>query len=252
MRRGGCFLIRRGKGRKDHTVLSGTQNSSASWKTAGWHGRANDKGFLFRVVILKIMPGDFNRKAFVHIPEVLSGQGFPVVFRMSGDKNWRPIRWRSNRHRLPPTLPAASAAGGENVLVTDGCMAGMRREEKPVKASNQRMRWLQDLVFKHAEHLLRQRVFGNPIMMIERCLSAPTDMKGRINMGFRPIHESAQFRPVIHFLKGHLLHRCAGNNETVKTFLLNISKGFVKFQQMFSRRIFRSMGGSLQQLDIHL
>ena len=44
------------------------------------------KDFLFRVVILKIMPGDFNRKAFVHIPEVLSGQGFPVVFRMSGDK----------------------------------------------------------------------------------------------------------------------------------------------------------------------
>ena len=45
MCRGGLFPIRRRKGRKDRTVLSGIQNSSASWKTAGWRGRANGKGF---------------------------------------------------------------------------------------------------------------------------------------------------------------------------------------------------------------
>ena len=36
------------------------------------------KDFLFWVIVLKIMPWNFNGKIFVYISKIFAGQGFPV------------------------------------------------------------------------------------------------------------------------------------------------------------------------------
>ena len=40
-------------------------------------------------------------------------------------------------------------------------------------------------------------------------------VEGAVDMRFAPFHNLAQLRPVIYFLKWHLLYGRAGNNETV-------------------------------------
>ncbi len=51
-------------------------------------------------------------------------------------------------------------------------------------------------------------------------------------MRLRPLENFAELRPVVHLLVLHLLHRRAGDDETVEAPLLQLRKGIVEFVQM--------------------
>lgn len=203
----GCSLSDVGKGGKIvrcclvYKIVQQLENSRLQ-------GRANGKGFPVLGHRFENNAVEFQWEVFCLHLENIRRQGFPVVFRMTGNEKLA-ARFAGDQigAGFLRRCQKRQLRAGKNVLVADCCMAGMGGKEKFVKTAHQRMLWLQRSMFKHAEHLLRQRIFGNPIMMIERRLGAPTDVKCRINVGFRPIHKSAQFRPVIHFLKWHLFHR---------------------------------------------
>ena len=70
--------------------------------------------------------------------------------------------------------------------------------------------------------LLRQQMLLNAVMMVEARLGTPADVEGGKHMGFRPVHDLTELRPVLHLLEGNLLHRRTGYDQSVKVFLTNI------------------------------
>ncbi|MPM99151.1 hypothetical protein SDC9_146342 [bioreactor metagenome] len=113
----------------------------------------------------------------------------------------------------------------QNVFTADFGMTGMRYEEYIVETAEkfigmpivQRMR-------KNSKRFARQIVFGHAIMVVKTSLCCPTDVKGRINMSFAPFKNFCKFLPVINFFKGHLFHRCSGNDHSVVTAVADVSK----------------------------
>ena len=71
-------------------------------------------------------------------------------------------------------------------------------------------------------------------------------------MFFRPFHDGTQFLPVVDLLIGQVLHRGSGDDHAVVTKILDFIVGFIKIQQMLSRRILGHMCGSLEQIHLHL
>lgn len=134
------------------------------------------KDFLFWVIVLKIMPWNFNGKIFVYISKIFAGQGFPVVFRMTGNEKLA-ARFAGDQigARLPPTMPEASAAGRKECprcgLLYGG--NGGQRKVRQNRAPEDALAPAFDVQTRRTS--LRQRIFGNPIMMIERRL-APQQM----------------------------------------------------------------------------
>lgn len=102
------------------------------------------KDFLFWVIVLKIMPWNFNGKIFVYISKIFVGQGFLVVFRMTGNKKLA-ARFAGDQigAGFLRRCQKRQLRAGKNVLVADCCMAGMGGKEKFVKTAHQRMLWLQ-------------------------------------------------------------------------------------------------------------
>ena len=69
-------------------------------------------------------------------------------------------------------------------------------------------------------------------MIVKPGLRPPTDMQGRINVGFAPFHNFAEFFPILDLLKGQQLYRRAGDNHAVKPLVPNLTEGFIEFEQV--------------------
>ena len=80
----------------------------------------------------------------------------------------------------------------------------------------------------------------------------PANMEGAIYIGLCPIHDPAKLVPVVHFLKGHLLHRRAGDDHTVVFPVLYLIKGVVELVHVTFRGVLGSMTAYLQKVHIHL
>ena len=107
-------------------------------------------------------------------------------------------------------------------------MAGMGCIENVIKASYQRYSSSHHRMGIDAKEFLRQRCFGNAVMMIQSCLGAPADMEGTRYMLFAPVHDLAKFIPVVHFLKLQVLHGSSGNDQTIEIPVPNIIHGNVE------------------------
>src|SRR5215211_3571943 len=80
----------------------------------------------------------------------------------------------------------------------------------------------EDAVLEDSKHLVREVIFWDTVVMIKSRLRAPTNIKRRLNVCLRPIHDVSQFVPVFDFFKRHLLHGRAGNDEAVEFFFFYI------------------------------
>lgn len=83
-------------------------------------------------------------------------------------------------------------------------------------------------VLEDAECLLRQQVLRNAVMIVKPCLCAPADMKSGGNICLGPVHNMGQLIPVLNLLVLHLLHRCAGDDQSVKVLVFYIVKGLIE------------------------
>ena len=107
-------------------------------------------------------------------------------------------------------------------------------------------------MFVDTEQLLRQLSLVNTVIMVESGLRSPADMQGGIDVVLAPLHNLAQLIPIIDFLKGQKLHRCASNNHSIVAFALHLIEGLIKGIQMGLGRVLRNMSGGLKKLDIYL
>ena len=119
-----------------------------------------------------------------------------------------------------------------NILGSHLRMAGMRRQEKIVKPSDQRNLPIGHAMPEKAEHFFLQHPLFQPKMMVKPGLGSPAEMQCGGHIFFAPVHDLHQLLPVIHFLKLHLLHRRSGDDKPVIVMALNLVKGYIKFVQM--------------------
>ncbi|MPM17624.1 hypothetical protein SDC9_64021 [bioreactor metagenome] len=77
-----------------------------------------------------------------------------------------------------------------------------------------------------------QRIFFDPIMVIQTGLRAPADMHGGGNVRFAPLHDPRKLFPIIDFLKREVLYRRAGNDHAVKEPALYLGKRLVVFLEI--------------------
>ena len=71
-------------------------------------------------------------------------------------------------------------------------------------------------------------------------------------MGLAPLHDLAQLGPVVHLLKGDLLHGRTRDDHAVVLLVLDLVEGLVEGQHMLLGGVAGFMGGGLEQLQLHL
>ena len=124
--------------------------------------------------------------------------------------------------------------------------------ELVVKAAEENEVGVFHRVQKHAEQLFRQRPLGNAVVIVKPRLSAPADVEGGVNVGLAPLHDLAQLGPVVHLFKGQILHRRAGDDQSVKGSVLHLLKGLVKSQHVLLRGVFGHVPRRGNQLQLDL
>ena len=212
-----------------------------------------DHGRLGVIVARIVVSGYMDGQSLVLVPQIFLFQSIRVVFRVTGHKNLTPMLGHNG-------IDTCLFRGGQNaqlrmcfnVLPENRCVPGMGSVENVVKASQQDGALVVRRMGEDSKELSGQLVLWNAVMVVKPRLGAPADMEGGVDVGFAPFHDPAQLGPVVHFFKGQLLHRGAGNDHSVKFSFLDFVKGFVKGQQMVGGSVFCRMGGGVHQLQMHL
>ena len=81
---------------------------------------------------------------------------------------------------------------------------------------------------------------------------AAADMERAENVRLAPLHDLAQLVPVFHLLKGHLLHRRAGDDESVKVLIPEFVERLVEGDHVIFGSVFRFVGVGVHQHQLHL
>ena len=131
-------------------------------------------------------------------------------------------------------------------------MSGMWGVKHVIKAPEQNRPLIVRMMGIDPEELLRQQLFLDAVVIVQSRLSTPADMEGGMDVGLAPLHNLGQLLPVVHLLKGQILHRRAGDDHAVEFPILQLVEGLVEGQQMFLRRILGPMAGYHHQLQMHL
>ena len=119
-----------------------------------------------------------------------------------------------------------------HIFPQDRGVAGMGNIEFIIHTAEQDVVLPLHMMGKDAEQFLVQLDLFDPVMVIQTRLCAPAHIKRGVNMDFAPVHQFHQFVPVIHFLKFQMLHRCSGDDQSVKGLVLHIVEGLIEGQHM--------------------
>ena len=133
-----------------------------------------------------------------------------------------------------------------NILPQTSGVSGMGHHEGIVKSTEQNRLLVIEDMLKHPEHLFFQGILLHPVMVVQSRLCPPTNVEGAGHVGLAPLHDIAKLFPVIHFLKRHMLHRRARDDQAVVFLVLDLVKGLVKCQHMLGRGVLGFMGRRLQ------
>ena len=128
----------------------------------------------------------------------------------------------------------------------------MRNIKFIVKPAHKRMISVKASVREYAEKLFFQRIFRNPVVIIESCLRSPADVKRRVNIFFAPLKYFAELIPIINLFKFHMFNGCARYNESVIFFCADLVEGFIEFEHMLLGDVFGSVRFNLQKLNLNL
>ena len=212
-----------------------------------------DKRRFLRVIAREIVLRHVNRHIGRHVAQILPLERVAVILRVPHQKD------------LPAVLRfdgvyACDFRAREDlelrhlfdVLAQDRRVSRMRHPELIVKAAEKHEVRLLHRVAEHTEKLLGKRPLGNAIMIVKPRLRAPADVKRRVDVCLRPLHDPAQLRPVVDLFKRKVLHRRAGDDEAVKILVLHLVKRLVKRQHVLLRGIFRYMAPRRDELELNL
>ena len=131
-------------------------------------------------------------------------------------------------------------------------MTGLRDEEYVVEATEKHRGFMFYDMRKYTEHLFRNAVFFDSVMVIKPRLRAPTNVESAVYVRFAPFHNFAKFLPIVHFFKRHMFDGRARNDHSVEITVFYVLERFIKGQQMLLRDVFRLMGGRVNKLHFNL
>ena len=89
-------------------------------------------------------------------------------------------------------------------------------------------------------------------MMVQTRLRAPTYIQRSVHVLFRIVHDADELVPVVHFLKGELFHRRAGDDHAVERAVAHLRKRLIETLKMLRRGIFGFVPLSPQKRHVHL
>ena len=212
----------------------------------------NERG-LRRVVVGEIVLGNGDGFALRKVAEVLVFEGVRVVFRMSRDKNLFSLLGGNG-------VDARLLGGGEDFQILDlfdilakyRRVAGLGHHEYIVEATEENGAFVIEGMGEDAEHLGGHEVFLNAVMVVKPCLRPPTDVKGTVDVGLAPLHDFAEFGPVIHFLEGDMFDGRARDDHAVEFLVFDLIEGLIEGEQVFFRDVFGLMGARMNELHFDL
>ena len=107
-------------------------------------------------------------------------------------------------------------------------------------------------MLEDTEHLLVERIFGNPVVMIQSRLCRPADIERRSDVRPRPVEYLLNLAPIVHLLEIEVFHRRTGNDHSIKFLISHQFEIAVKRLHVFDGRILRSMAFQLHETDLNL
>ena len=116
-------------------------------------------------------------------------------------------------------------------------IARMRRQKRIIKPARQQSMWMKNVVFVYAGELFSAGLFRDTIKNIQCRLYRPTNKQGGRDVIFCPLQHLFDLRPVGNIVKFNQTERCAGHNQAVEVFTLNVIEVTVKVVQVLRRRV---------------
>ena len=107
-------------------------------------------------------------------------------------------------------------------------------------------------MLEHATRLCRQVVLLDTVMMVQAGLRAPTNVQRRVHVRGRPVHDLAEFGPVVDLLERHLFHRRARDNQAVVVDVADVVERAVERLQMAGAYVRGLVRLGAQQVHLHL
>ncbi len=107
-------------------------------------------------------------------------------------------------------------------------------------------------VTEDAEHLMPRGIFRDAVVVVEPRLRRPADVEDRVDVGFRPFHDLAEFLPVVDLLVLHPLDRRAGDDETVETPVLHVVEVLIEGLHVRGGGVGRFVARGLEQRQVDL
>ena len=107
-------------------------------------------------------------------------------------------------------------------------------------------------MLEHAARLCRQVVLLNTVVVIQARLRAPTNVQRRVHVCGGPIHDLAEFGPVVDLLERHLLHRRARDDQAVVVDVADVVERTVERLQVAGAYVRGLVRLGAQQVHLHL
>ena len=189
----------------------------------------------------------------VPVPPVFVRQGVAVILRVSGDE-YLPSAFRHGcidsslvREREDFQLRLA-----QHCLSVTLCIPGMRNIEDIIKTTEKHRITVNYPMRENTEKLSIKPLLTYTEMMIKPRLSGPADMEDRVHMAFGPIHDAAQFFPVLNLFEIHILHRSSCDDHSIEILMLYGAERLVERKHVLFRCIPGNMAFNLdkRQLDL--
>ena len=109
-----------------------------------------------------------------------------------------------------------------------------------------------EMVLEYTENLFLRVVFRNAVVIVKPCLRTPTDMKDRIDMRLRPLHDLSDFLPIGDLLKGKIFDGRPCDDHAVILLMANFGKCTVKLGQIILRGMARPVGLRIDEINFDL
>ncbi len=208
---------------------------------------------VLRIVLGEVVGGELRVKAGCLIPLVLIPERVAVVLAVAEDKDLSSAPRGAQKHarllRLREDLQVLTCM---DLLRGHFRVAGVGDVEVVVKAADQRVPPVEDLVAVDAAELLRQHLLVETVVVIDARLGRPADVKRGLDMGLGPLHDLAELRPVVDLIVGELLHRRPGDDQAIEVPVFDLIEAVVKLVQMVVGGVHCLVGGDAQKRNVQL
>ncbi len=206
-----------------------------------------------RIVVREVVVRLLDRRAGLHVAEILVGKRRRIVFHMV--EHVEPVAGLL-MHEADPHLGRIHQDFEARHLFEIGAAhlgPARHRDREIVGESPEIRRGRREVAVPvHAERLFGQLVFRHAVEMMDRGLCAPADVEAAMHVGLRPVEDAAQLVPVGHLLEGKRLHRRAGDDEAVEALGTNVLPLAVEGNDVLARRIAGDVIRDLDERQLHL